>query len=1134
MRDTDISKKRRIVRKIIRRTLYSLLGLAALLTLAASVATYMVFTPERITPIVLKYANDYLDAKLECQSMELTFFSTFPNFGIRLRNGRVVTRASDSLAVQIYDTLLSFSNFVTSFNPVALYRSNRLIVRHAWLEQPVIYACIDSTGRANWNILPETVDSTTSGGAMPEITVKNIHISDGYIVYDNHREATFVAAEGLQLDLGGTLTDVNLKMGIAAASVFINGKSYSSRLPLSLAASVKSDGEYRHFSIEKSSVSAGFVDFDITGTVERDTCDNSLNMAVDFNLHAASLADLLDAVPEHLFDTRQFPAAGNLSFSGRIEGIAGKGRTPLCTASLQLQNGEVKNRKQPDKPLLQQIEIDCDARLDQSGDSPSYIKIKTLRVKNESTSLSMDGVFGDIFTKPFIDARIDGAIDFLRFWENMPSGKDLMNMNGTAKLNLAGKCFIDDLLESDYGKIDAVGSVDVNGASFNFPSKNIALYAPMTKIRVGSHVTDSIRGQAITSLFRATAEMDSLIVRWSNDLSLDAGLLQATFRTSEPKDTVSISEIGAYIRLNNLRMQSAVDSMLRMQASRLSAFVRLGPQAAHPEKTELTSRLTVDSLFGSSTELTGRIHKSSLALTLRYRDQPARQRPPSADSLIRSLRRDSLMLAASRNSSAIDFQLGKGEAREFLSHWDVAGSFTGQSISLQTPWFPLRTRLSATALSFTSDSISVASAHLQAGESNMHLKGKIAGIRRALLRNGQIRAKFDMETDSLDCNEIIRALAAASDYAERKAERDDLIEVDTADDETEIDADSSALAIAADTLPAGLIAVPRNLDVELDARMRGVRYSHLNLSAAGGKIIVRNGAVRIPSLNIRSALGNADLSMVYKAPTTKNAYIGLDVHSEYVRVGELVRSLPMLDSLAPVMRSLEGVVECRITAVGELDSLSNVRIPATRASCYIKGKNMALLDGETFAKIAKTLHFKNKKRNIIDSVAVEFALDDSKIYVFPFVMSIDRYTAAIGGTQNLDLSFQYHISILKWSVPLVKVGLNIWGTPDNVHYGLASRKYADMSTPVKTQSLESTVLNLRQELYKTLRQNIDDILNEKPSIRRSPLMDSAVNNRLFSMDSVNINVPADSINDAPDSINDASADSININEIMNY
>ncbi|MDR2425368.1 MAG: hypothetical protein LBD59_11720 [Prevotellaceae bacterium] len=1085
------------MRKIFRRMLYSLLALTAVLTLAVSVAIYVIFTPERITPIVLKYANDYLDAKLECESVDITFFSTFPNFGIRLRNGNIVTRPSDSCDKHIiYDTLLSFSNFVTSFDPLALYRSNRLVVRNAWLEQPVIYACVDSAGKANWNILPQTVDTATSGAALPEITVKNIHISKAGIVYDNHHDSTFVAAEGLQLDVGGSLTDVNLKMRIDAATVFINNKSYTSQLPLSLAARVKSDERYQHFSVEQSSVSVGFMDFDLAGTVERDTC-NGLSMAVDFNLHAASLADLLAAVPEHLFDAKQFPASGKINFSGRIEGVAGNGQTPLCTASLRLTDGEVKNRKRPDKPLLQQIEIDCDARLDKSGDTPSYIEIKTLKLKNESTRLSVDGAFVDIFTRPFINLRIDGAVDFLRFWENMPSGQDLMNMRGTAKLNVAGKCFLDDLLEFDYGKIDATGSVDVNGATFNYPSKHIALYAPMTKIRMGSHVTDSIRGYKIASLFRATAEMDSLNFRWSNDLSLDAGLLQATFRTSEPKDSVSIAEIAAYLNLSNLRMQSAIDSTLQMQATRMSALVKLGPQAAHPTKTELKTRLSIDSLSGRLTDIAGRIHNSSLALTLRYRDLPARLQP-RADSLIRNLRRDSAMLSAARNSAAIDFRLGQGEAREFLSHWDLSGSFKGQSINLQSPWFPLRTSLSSTSFTFTSDSISVASAHLQAGESNMHLKGKITGIRRALLRNGQITAKLDMETDSLDCNEIIRALAAASDYAERHTTKDDSIDIETVNAKTT--ADSSAFAIDADTLPAGLFVVPRNLDIELNASMKRLRYSHLNLLAAGGKIIVRNGSVRIPNLNIRSELGNADLSIVYKAPTTKGAYIGLDAHTEHIRIGELRQSLPVLDSLAPVMRSLDGVVECRITAVSQLDSLSNVLMPATRASCYINGKNMALLDGETFAKIAKTLHFKNKKRNIIDSVAVEFALDDGKIYVFPFVMNIDRYTAAIGGTQNLDLSFQYHISILKWPVPLVKVGLNLWGTPDNVHYSLASRKYADMGTPVKTQSLESTVFNLRQQMYDALRKSIDDILNETPAPRRSPLMNSDMNSMLFSID----------------------------------
>ena len=59
------------------------------------------------------------------------------------------------------------------------------------------------------------------------------------------------------------------------------------------------------------------------------------------------------------------------------------------------------------------------------------------------------------------------------------------------------------------------------------------------------------------------------------------------------------------------------------------------------------------------------------------------------------------------------------------------------------------------------------------------------------------------------------------------------------------------------------------------------------------------------------------------------------------------------------------------------------------------------------------LMFKNKERNLIDSVAVDFRIKDGMIEVFPFLVEVDRYKVAVGGEHKIDMTFNYHISVLK-------------------------------------------------------------------------------------------------------------------------
>jgi hypothetical protein len=1107
-------------RTLVKRLLWGVAGLLALMALSISVALYVVFTPERLTPLVMQFANDNLKARFDCESVELTFYSTFPNFGIRLRNGSVVVAAADSLPDGPQDTLLTFRDFSVSLNPLALYRKNQLIINHARLERPVVYAYVRPDGTANWEIFPTDdamdmappSDSTTvapssdSATALPAITVKSVQIIDAGIVYDNRQTAFFLATDSLQLRAKGTLTDVHLALRVKAVTTLYEEQAYTSQLPLTLAAHVLSDSAYQQFLIEPSVLSIGIMDFDMKGAVQRDTSFLRTKVALDFGLHASSLADLMAALPAHLLDTKQLTASGALDFSGRVDGYFGAGEYPVCSVSLQLKDGAVIHKKHPEYPLIQKIEVEGHAEIDWMKKIPSYIQVNRLFLQNAAAQLSVSGSFHDIFTQPFIDAKISGDIDFNRLWPHLPVDTT-MTAGGAVSAEVSGNFFLDDLLASNYGKINATGHIDINDVAFRYPQEGIEVVAPLAKIRLGSHVTDSIRGRQIASLFRANVSFDSLEVQWKEALSLKAGQLTATFRTAEPKDSSSIVEMTAFARLSNLHLTTADSSRLR--ATRISAMGRLAPLAGHPEKPEWTTRLSLDSLRGRMNGFAGRINNTALTLKLQQREARARRTTQwtAADSLRRRARMDSLV-NANRNTTAVAFRLSDGEAKEFLSKWEVAGSFTSQSISLRTPYFPLRTRLSESSATFTTGHLALTRTRLQAGHSEMQLSGDIEGIRRALLYNGRITARIAVTADSADCNEMIRALAAGSAYSAKSGQQQDSIAQRVLDESADLQAPT-------DTLP-GLFVIPRNIDLELNTSMKKVRYGKLKIDEANGKMIVRNRTLQIPLLKIKSDLGNVDLSMVYKAPTTKGAYTGMDIYMERIHIKELIGSIPMLDSLTPMMRAFEGMVECNITAVTELDSLSNVVIPKTTASCYINGKNMVLLDGETFSTIAKKLYFKNKNRNLIDSISVELVLEDSKILVFPFMLSIDRYTAAVGGTQNLDLSFQYHISILKWPIPLIKIGLNLWGNPDDIHYALASRKYADLSTPVKEQSLESTVVNVRRQLHESLRKSIDDILNEAPErtarVRPLPIGNDAKES-LFELDTTRVETPlaADSL-----------------------
>ena len=82
--------KKHLWKRVVKWSLLTLLSLFVIVSIAVGVVIYFVFTPSKLTPLVEKTAREYLNADVHFGKIELTFFSTFPDFGLQMTDGTVV------------------------------------------------------------------------------------------------------------------------------------------------------------------------------------------------------------------------------------------------------------------------------------------------------------------------------------------------------------------------------------------------------------------------------------------------------------------------------------------------------------------------------------------------------------------------------------------------------------------------------------------------------------------------------------------------------------------------------------------------------------------------------------------------------------------------------------------------------------------------------------------------------------------------------------------------------------------------------------------------------------------------------------------------------------------------------------
>ena len=408
-----------------------------------------------------------------------------------------------------------------------------------------------------------------------------------------------------------------------------------------------------------------------------------------------------------------------------------------------------------------------------------------------------------------------------------------------------------------------------------------------------------------------------------------------------------------------------------------------------------------------------------------------------------SLRADSLFFSAAGTRMAMNVAGIKMKADKLNdSLWMPKGIVGFNRLRFRTPEFGLPIRMSKTAVTVDGPKITLKNASVRIGRSNMTATGDMMGVYRAMTKGEKLTAHLSLTSDLIDCNQLINSLSFPEDTTE----------------------------VLTDSVPSEmkLFVIPRNIDFELQTDLKKAIFEKMLFENVHGAVDIKNQAIHLEDLSMRALDADMKAVMVYKAGSPRGGYAGFDFKIRNINIAKLVDFVPALDTIVPMLRSFKGRVMFDVAADARLDSAMNIRIPTLRSAIHIKGDSLVLMDGETFAEISKMLMFKNKKENVFDSISVNVTVHDGNVTVYPFLVEIDRYKAAVGGEQGLDMNFNYHISILKSPLPF-KAGVNISGNLDKMKFRIGKAKYKDAVTPAAVHRVDSTRMNMGNEIVNRFR-----------------------------------------------------------------
>ncbi|MCR4659246.1 MAG: AsmA family protein [Bacteroidales bacterium] len=999
--------------KIALISLGSLLGLVVVVVVTVC---YLIFTPSRLTSIVNKLADRFVQCEAKFENVDLTLLSTFPNAGLKINNVVIVNPLQGAPS----DTVASLHSLTVGVDVKAYLKDKNIIVHQVLLDGVEANLFVDSTGKANYDIFPSSDDDDdddTSSFKLPDLVdITRVEISDLNAKYNDHSRGIMAGVSDFDLRVNGTLqqedldaklklsfnvdtlrmTDsmhveklsarldkVGLKLDVdgnmTAAKGHLNLKAPKGKIrlagteyigktlaessndllelnvPFELAANDKS------VVLGNSVLSLDGNDFEISGSVMLPKEERPLTTDVALSAERLQVAPLLSILP-HKFTkwSKGMSVDALVGLEATAVGTLSDSTKPLIDAKVELSQGRFYYPKAlPYK--IDRIKADVIAHLDLSDHGVSNVTINSLKAHTQNTDVSVRGKVKDLTGKMFVDANISGSMPFSDLEPMLPDSLPL-DAQCQIGLNLDVAAYLKQLTSVDLEHIKASGNIVLKGLEATYDS----IYASSPQLNIAL----------------------SLPAKEHKNKTASAHITGQNLKVSMPKQGVKAD-------VNTPDINVGVNNVLKEQIR--ASFV--------VDMDELEGAYDSLNFSAGGMHLNGSVNLDSTQQNVLRKFNPA-----------------------------LDIDL----------HSVVA--YTGKMTdAVRMPQF---------AFSYSPEVCEIKTLDVRMGMSEFMLYGSVYNLEEWLSHEAMLKGDLNFVSDYADIDQLmdfVSGMGSNPDTLAKQREEDHVAK------------------------EANPFIVPKDVNLTLNTHVKRAIAFGNDLSDVAGALTVADGTAVLDQMGFVCKAATMQLTAVYRSPRPNHLFTAIDFHLLDIQIDELLKMIPTVDTLVPMLAAFRGNANFHLAGESYLFANYKPKMSTLLGSAAISGQDLVVFDNENLSQIAKLMQLKSwkEKDNTIhvDSISVEMTCFRKEIEVLPFVVNIGGYSFCASGKHNLDNYGNYHLELLKHPL-LARVAVDVNGPLKKPEIKLGSIQYADLYRPERQGVAEAQAMKMKAMVRKALEANV--------------------------------------------------------------
>lgn len=1070
------------MKKAYKVTWISLASILGAIILIVVIALYLVLTPKRLTSLVNKYAADYITCDYNIGKVELTLFKTFPDLGLEINDLLLLNPTQGWTS----DTLAYIDECVVSVNIRKILFDDEIVVNSCLLNGGFVNAFFDTEGGSNLDIFPPSEEEPKPEPEVEDessyaISIDKVRINDLRLSYTDLAENISANVNGL-----GLLAKANIKDDIIDGDIDLNINDIKARMEDD---STAMDAALRNFAVNGKVKMTGD-DINAYTTIgsddiaffmaDGDTLNAYLNSLIlsyngDFNNYefVDGILHLTANGTTVIMDNDKYVDSAFINLEIPVELDLNEIHAKFDKS--QINYNDISIEFIGDVTVKDEITLDMDVHTNTMIINnllriiPERLRsaiLKGMKINGELMLNShIEGTYSDE-KMPVINADVVLNDGYFEMPEELPypirnlntSLHADINLNGISNLDLhslnlkmnntavAANGTVGDFMDKMLCDLNVKTDLYFDDVKSFFPDELLAKGAVKADVNVKGSVDQLSELDLMNTKMNGNLLCRNLDIQYADTINIKSSDLNVDFVLPNPNKAMNNGL--AQVKLRGSDLDADITGMMTAALKDFDIDAQVSNVLDENDNTAAIADFTFSRVDFTMDDMV--LHSnygggSACMLPSANEGNTSYAAVYNSDSLVFSMG-DEMYFAT--EALAVDLNADYDEKEEdFILQWkpsvnlDLSNSVFEMSDLSESVVIP------EINLTYGEPGLHIENSQITLGNSDFELDGDLTNLYEHFKNGDLLVGEFKFTSNYTDVNQLMDIFNGMGTEEESAAADSTAVEDDP-------------------------FMVPMGVDIILHTDIRNAIAGEMAIRNVGGDLTIKDGVLVLQEMGFTSDAAKMQLTALYKSKRKNHLYAGFDFHLLDIDIAEMIKIIPDLDTIVPMLKEFAGNAEFHFAAETNLKSDYTPKYSTLKGACSIEGSDLRVLDSETFNTIKKLLLFKNTTENKIDSLSVQFTVFKNEIDVYPFQVTMDKYSAMLYGRHNLDMSYDYNISVLDPPV-LNRLGVEIMGPDfDNMSFKVRKSKHRNMFVPEKRDYKEEKIAELKTIISNSLKANV--------------------------------------------------------------